>query len=976
MQKSISSERPKLKSQDFAFLRAKGISLIQDYSGKSELWTDYNTHDPGISFLEAISYAITDSGLMAKSPESKLFLVPLANQLGSILNNNASNDFDLRKLILDFVIDNQRVLKNVWIEPVQRYSPSIYFGTGGVSYTEGALIPMRGGHRIVFDFIEENLNQNIVPYPLDADKTIEIAFPFIDELDMPAKVGNGFSLQSILIDDFLQTEGNEYAVTVQADYLQAGTVHSYTFNILFNAFSVELDTSLELLLKAKLQSVSDPDNPVVQFFRKIVQFNGYVDRIKASLSAHRPLAEDFFSFEVIRPQEIAMEAILDVQAGTNITALLAEIFFAIDQFLSPDIPIYDLPGIQEKEQTTLENILEGVRLQNGFIRDADLKPLRTEDVLYTSDLLNIIMQIREERGIINVREFRISNYVKNILITADVQNCLRLVQPDRYRPKLSIFKSNIKIYQNGQRLYYDLKQVRELFEEKKKEIQRFTASNAVPQISQEKMERGDYYSIQHEFPITYGIGKGDLAPNATPARKAQAKQLKGYLLPFEQLLAQAKARIPNGANADLYGVPDIKVLLSFFVETPDIDFKTFKQDGFTRYRQLLRGDVVSQLDHRESQLDHAISQFGEQLANYRQMMASLYPADFLGQLQLKQKLVKDKQTYLAEIGELGRNRGAGYNYRKKSNNSPDVWDTTNIGGYAKRIARLLGIQNSNRRSLSEDVAADSHLQRVAMAGGQQGLQLLKNGNLLLESLTPRTLDENQLKNYRDAMLYYGAHPYFYRSQYQGDQVYAVLVDAEEVAIARTPPFDTAFALTTHLEKRVIPQLEKLIAATENRGEGLYVVEHILLRPLKAKNPRGRLLYNGQTPDPYSSQITVVLPSGWKRRGGDEIEPSFPARFRDFADDYMPAELSIFKQYAEQLIRRETPAHILANVVWLDQADFSSAPDQKPYLQEFERIYKAWLEVKASADANTADKQDKLNDFLRVLNRALQYGLTA
>lgn len=47
-------------TQDYYRLRGEGIALIQQLG--SRLWTDYNLHDPGITFLEALCYAITDLG--------------------------------------------------------------------------------------------------------------------------------------------------------------------------------------------------------------------------------------------------------------------------------------------------------------------------------------------------------------------------------------------------------------------------------------------------------------------------------------------------------------------------------------------------------------------------------------------------------------------------------------------------------------------------------------------------------------------------------------------------------------------------------------------------------------------------------------------------------------------------------------------------------------------------------------------------
>ena len=45
---------------DYYFLRRQGIKHIARLG--SSLWTDYNTHDPGITILEQLCYALTDLG--------------------------------------------------------------------------------------------------------------------------------------------------------------------------------------------------------------------------------------------------------------------------------------------------------------------------------------------------------------------------------------------------------------------------------------------------------------------------------------------------------------------------------------------------------------------------------------------------------------------------------------------------------------------------------------------------------------------------------------------------------------------------------------------------------------------------------------------------------------------------------------------------------------------------------------------------
>jgi len=55
---------------DFQFLRDAGQQYIQDLSRK--IWTDYNIHDPGITIMELLCYAITDLGLRIDQPIENL----------------------------------------------------------------------------------------------------------------------------------------------------------------------------------------------------------------------------------------------------------------------------------------------------------------------------------------------------------------------------------------------------------------------------------------------------------------------------------------------------------------------------------------------------------------------------------------------------------------------------------------------------------------------------------------------------------------------------------------------------------------------------------------------------------------------------------------------------------------------------------------------------------------------------------------
>ena len=58
---SISKQKPAFPQYlNFQVLRDIGIKRLQALS--SDLWTDYNLHDPGVTILEVLCYAITDLG--------------------------------------------------------------------------------------------------------------------------------------------------------------------------------------------------------------------------------------------------------------------------------------------------------------------------------------------------------------------------------------------------------------------------------------------------------------------------------------------------------------------------------------------------------------------------------------------------------------------------------------------------------------------------------------------------------------------------------------------------------------------------------------------------------------------------------------------------------------------------------------------------------------------------------------------------
>jgi hypothetical protein len=76
-QLTIPKERTAEPAQDWEKLYALGLNHVQRLAGR--IWTDYNLHDPGITTLELLCYALTDLSYRAAFPIKDLLANPTNN---------------------------------------------------------------------------------------------------------------------------------------------------------------------------------------------------------------------------------------------------------------------------------------------------------------------------------------------------------------------------------------------------------------------------------------------------------------------------------------------------------------------------------------------------------------------------------------------------------------------------------------------------------------------------------------------------------------------------------------------------------------------------------------------------------------------------------------------------------------------------------------------------------------------------------
>ncbi|MBK9017218.1 MAG: hypothetical protein IPM82_25935 [Saprospiraceae bacterium] len=110
---------------DFAALREEALRRVQELAART--WTDHNLHDPGITILEALAYAITDLGyrtsfdvadLLAEPPGTTQPTPGTLYPAPSVMPTCPVTERDFRKLVIDCL-----GVKNAWLRALNLPTP-------------------------------------------------------------------------------------------------------------------------------------------------------------------------------------------------------------------------------------------------------------------------------------------------------------------------------------------------------------------------------------------------------------------------------------------------------------------------------------------------------------------------------------------------------------------------------------------------------------------------------------------------------------------------------------------------------------------------------------------------------------------------------------------------------------------------------------------------------------------------------------
>jgi hypothetical protein len=626
---SISKRNPEFPAYlNFQTLREIGIKHLQALSG--QLWTDYNLHDPGVTMLEVLCYAVTDLGyrnsfdiqdLLALNPadpqqQENNFFTP-----DQILSCNPVTHLDLRKRLIDIP-----GVRNAWLEKLENptsYEPAIY-----VDYAKSKL-----------------------------------------QFDPPA---------------------GQPSANTSAGQPTATTPRLHPRGL----YAVYID--LDLAYRK---------NACGELYRP---WSDVLDRVKAVLCDYRNLCEDTHAIFVLGEEEIALCSDIELEAGADAEDVLVAIYVRIQAFLSPRLRFYTLQELLAKGKSTADIFAgrpavlhDDPYKSHGFIDTAELEALTPPAVIYSSDLYQEILKVP---GVAAVRRLSLINYLNGL---SQAQHPWHLHLTKGYRPELTVEFSQIKFFTGVFPIAINTGEVkRRYYEQQAAYIKAVAADSdldlAVPRGSYYTL--ADHYSIHHDFPLTYGISADGLPDTASPLRKAQARQLKGYLVFFDQLLANYLAQLAQVRDLFSWEIDADKGASQASVTQTANRQQTYFTQGLSfpgshdilgkgqEYLQAIQEDSETYRDRRSRFLDHLLGRFAESFADYAMLNYRMFQAH-RDKAEHETTLIHNKAHFLQEYPTLSRDRFRAFNY----GDDKAVWNTRNVCGFKQRVARLLGMEDVQRR---------------------------------------------------------------------------------------------------------------------------------------------------------------------------------------------------------------------------------------------------------------------------------------
>lgn len=431
----------------------------------------------------------------------------------------------------------------------------------------------------------------------------------------------------------------------------------------------------------------------------------------------RNIGEVFSQPKVLKPLKYTLTATLELEKECSPSEVIDKILVAVRQFT---FPYLEQKGYKQliAEGVGTGELFDGPKLTNGWIYPENSTCRKQQ--IKALDIIRIVGAIEGVKSISGLSFLSVLGTDDLGAITAGQIDAFEQAIPVLELTTDQVIK-NLKIIQNEKEIAYR-KQSGKLYQSNLQDLNALDhISASLELIPEEPIGRfqdvSDYFSIQETFPAIFKVGLNSPGEKAEPYAIAQSNQLKGYLMAFDQVIANQFAQLANISKLysfrnspygdpisrdkydrntklfyrgfssfpvpykqfcptyfyqPLYGIPHIKSVMSdydmhysFFQEHSQkkkehLAWKRYKEDPYNPYAhhmmEIMEEDTEADL-RRNRMLNHLLARHGELDEDYG---IYLDDTDYDGSL-IRTGIVT-KSNLLINLDKLTYNRFKGYNY--------------------------------------------------------------------------------------------------------------------------------------------------------------------------------------------------------------------------------------------------------------------------------------------------------------------------
>jgi len=385
-----------------------------------------------------------------------------------------------------------------------------------------------------------------------------------------------------------------------------------------------------------------------------------VNDVVRCYSAHRGLCEDIVEPKVLVRLDTTVHASVDLGKNADPSDTLAQILFNLGLYLAPE------PCRQSLDQLTAAgarttDIFFGTLMLRGFIADDQLTPLPSEVSL--NQLRQVIAGVAGVNAV-EALSVTIGWHGRSFYDKGKIEvpaNAVLQLQPMSHdgRPTIHMIRDQKLCQPDEARTRYRLA---ELWRKQRRTYPlRSSYSSQYGAPASQYRNLATYYSVQNQFPAIYGIGTEGLPPGASTARQAQANQLKGYLMPFDQLLADCYSQLAfvrtlfsiEAGGATTYAVQSLRPIVP--------GASRLLGPGYEAGLKALSAEADPVDSRRQAVLDLLLSFYARSLA-----LPKADDDNAADSQTTDAALIRAKQAMLRQTASATRNRGKGLDYLRPS----------------------------------------------------------------------------------------------------------------------------------------------------------------------------------------------------------------------------------------------------------------------------------------------------------------------